>query len=176
MDEMNRQMKKKAADQDRVINIGDISSISGGTINISGGDIQQDSRTIHTEGGSYIEGNVNTGGGDFVGRDKISFDTEMNGIFTLSILIQRLIAARQSISPEEKDDLMVLAKDLEYEVGLGEMADEGNLARRLRFLGKLDPEILLAVLQKLVDPAAGFSSVVRRVAEKMSAAYDGTRV
>lgn len=30
------------------------------------------SRTIDTGGGAYVEGQVNTGGGDFVGRDKIS--------------------------------------------------------------------------------------------------------
>jgi hypothetical protein len=29
-------------------------------------------RTIDTGGGAYIEGNVTTGGGDFVGRDKIT--------------------------------------------------------------------------------------------------------
>lgn len=32
---------------------------------------QKDSRRIETEGGAYIEGQVHTGGGDFIGRDKI---------------------------------------------------------------------------------------------------------
>ncbi len=59
------------------VNIGSIKDISGGTLNIAGGDINQESergksrRTINTSGGTYIEGSVNTGGGDFVGRDKI---------------------------------------------------------------------------------------------------------
>ncbi len=34
-------------------------------------DDNQDNRHIDTEGGAYIEGNVDTGDGDFVGRDKI---------------------------------------------------------------------------------------------------------
>jgi hypothetical protein len=32
-------------------------------------------RQINTGGGAYIEGNVDTGGGDFTGRDKIARDT-----------------------------------------------------------------------------------------------------
>ena len=38
-------------------------------------------RVIHTGGGAYVEGNVNTGGGDFVGRDKnILQANNINGI------------------------------------------------------------------------------------------------
>lgn len=51
------------------IDIGGIQNVSGGQVNIAGRDITH-KRTIHTGGGAYIEGDVNTGGGDFVGRDK----------------------------------------------------------------------------------------------------------
>jgi hypothetical protein len=34
--------------------------------------VKGDKRTIKTDGGTYIEGDVSTGGGDFVGRDRIT--------------------------------------------------------------------------------------------------------
>ena len=34
-----------------------------------GDDVQGNKHEVHTEGGAYVEGSVNTGGGNFIGRD-----------------------------------------------------------------------------------------------------------
>lgn len=47
------------------VQVGGISNLQGGEINIAGGDIH---RQVNTGGGTYIEGSVNTGGGAFIGR------------------------------------------------------------------------------------------------------------
>ena len=38
-------------------------------------------KSLHTGGGSLIEGDVETGGGDFVGRDKVTIGTIVNNLF-----------------------------------------------------------------------------------------------
>src|SRR5689334_319560 len=38
-------------------------------------------KSIHTGGGPVIEGGVDTGGGDFVGRDKVTISTIINNLF-----------------------------------------------------------------------------------------------
>jgi tetratricopeptide (TPR) repeat protein len=50
-------------------------------LNALGSDNQQGSvdRTIETSGGAYVEGNLNTGGGTFVGRDKNVYGDEIHG-------------------------------------------------------------------------------------------------
>ena len=61
-----RRLEERLASGAGGVQIGSISNVSGGTINIAGGDIHQETRHINTGGGAYIEGNVNTGGGDFI--------------------------------------------------------------------------------------------------------------
>lgn len=41
--------------------------------------MESDKKAVDTGGGSYISGNVNTGGGDFVGRDKVVHGDEIRG-------------------------------------------------------------------------------------------------
>ncbi len=168
MDEKNSQNKKTAADQDRVINIGDISSISGGTINVSEGYVRQESHTISTEGGAYIEGNVNTGGGDFVGRDPYKvLGSDMESIAQLFEKIYATIDAHPRLVPTEKEDLVAEVKDVQAEIAKGDEADESILTRRLRNVQRMAPDILDLVLSTLTNPAAGFSVMVRTCADKI---------
>src|SRR6266498_2274608 len=48
-----------------------VSGVSGGQVNVAGGDVRQENRTVNTGGGVYIEGSVEVQG-DFAGRDKIT--------------------------------------------------------------------------------------------------------
>jgi len=173
MSEKSSRSKKKDNDQDRVINIGDISSISGGNVNIGGGDIRQDfrqgGRTIDTGGGSYIEGNVNTGGGDFVGRDKVTIGAGMDEVARLFEQIFQAIEARPATSREDKEDLRTTVKEVQDEAAKGDQVNESFLARQLRNLGRMAPDILEVVLATLTNPAAGISTAVRKIAEKMKA-------
>jgi hypothetical protein len=41
--------------------------------------VQGGKQEVHTEGGAYVQGNVTTSGGDFVGRDKITHGDEVHG-------------------------------------------------------------------------------------------------
>ena len=56
------------------VQIGNISNVHGGEINIAGKDLIQDQRQVNIEQGNYFEGPVNTAGGDFVGGDKVAGD------------------------------------------------------------------------------------------------------
>jgi hypothetical protein len=53
------------------IQVGNISNSSGIAIGSNATSTINQPRTIDTGGGAYIEGNINTGGGDFIGRDKV---------------------------------------------------------------------------------------------------------
>ena len=169
MSEKMPQSKKKTADQDRgVINIGDISSISGGTINVSGGDFRQESRAINTQGGVYIEGNVDTGGGDFIGRDQ--YNVSIGGVESMAQLFRKVytaIEADSRLTPPEKEDLIADVKDVQTEVAQGGWANESLLTRRLRNIQRMSPDILDLVFSTLANPTVGASMVVRKIADKI---------
>jgi hypothetical protein len=168
MEEKSSQSKKQAADQDRVINIGDINSISRGTINISGEQIHQEDRTIDTGGSAYIGGNVNTGGGDFVGRDQypvLAGNTEK--IAQLFEKIYAGIEAHPDLAQMDKEDLMAEVKDVQIETAKGDEADESFLIRRLHNIQRMVPDIFDLVLSTLISPASGFSVEVRAIAARI---------
>jgi len=171
------------------INIGNISEISGGEINIANGDI--DKRSINTDGGAYIGGNVNTSGGDFVGRDKnvaagergvaiggnVSGSTIITGdrnvVGSTDTLQQEYIQhifeaieSRPDTDPVDKEDLKAAVQEIRKEDSKGETADETFIARRLRNIQRMAPDILDVVIEMIKNPVAGFGFVVRNVVEK----------
>jgi hypothetical protein len=96
------------------VQVGDISQVSGGEINIAGRDVvKKESRKIDTGGGAYIEGGVSTGGGDFVGRDKITYSGAQEGVTLeqFSELLQQIqvilsqAGLDQETAQEIEDDL-----------------------------------------------------------------------
>ncbi len=151
-------------------------------------------RKIDTGGGAYIGGSVNTGGGDFVGRDKIVSTGErgvaIGGNVSNSTIvtgdhntvgstvtlrqehIQQIFEAidrHPSLSETDKADLKAEVQDLETEDAKGEQADEAFIARRLRNIQRMAPDILDVVLATLVNPVAGFGMVAKKVAGKIRA-------
>jgi hypothetical protein len=173
MSEKINQPKKNEAEQNGVVNIGDISSISGDKINITGDESsdapvqQESSRIVDIEGGSYIEGNIKAGGVDFLGRDTIDIAANLEDVIRLFNNINDLVDEKEDATPEEKDDLHLIIKEIEVEAIKGEETDESILARRLRMLGKVSPDIFEIVLDTLGNPEAGISEVTRNVAMKM---------
>jgi len=139
--------------------------------------------------GSHLSGGVKVTGGDFVGRDKtevrITGDGNVVGDYSSATVVKRTgdpeavarafrqfyaaVEARPDTSPEDKADLRVELKELEEEVTKGEQANEGFLARRLRHIGRMAPDVLDVVTFTLANPAAGFAMVAQKVAQKAQA-------
>jgi hypothetical protein len=145
-----------------------ISGVSGGQVNLAMNDLHQENRTVDTGGGSYIEGNVETGGGDFVGRDQIS-----NVYYSLEVdrLFQTIYAHldRKDLPAAHREDLQADLKEVEQEVAKGDQVDEGFLARRLRNIQRMAPDILDVILASIVNPVAGGLLALRKIVEKMKA-------
>ncbi len=150
-------------------------------------------KKINTNGGAYIGGNVNTGGGDFVGRDKkitvgqsgvhIGGNVNNSNIVTGnnnavgSTIAQKAeyihnlyakIESRPNTDPLDKEDLKSALAEIVEEDNKGENADESFIARRLRNIQRIAPDILEVALATIADPAAGFGMVAKKVAERMS--------
>lgn len=149
-------------------------------------------KKVDTGGGAYIGGNVNTGGGDFVGRDKIvkaerggvaiggsvSGSTIITGDYnvvgsTVTLqekYIQQIfteIDKHPNLNALDKDDLKAAVQELQQEDAKGSNADETFIARHLRNIQRMAPEILDVMLETIKNPVAGFGLVARKVAEKM---------
>ena len=153
-----------------------------------------DEPKINTGGGAYIGGNINTGGGDFVGRDK-TVTAERGGVViggnvsnsnivtgdnnvittTTTITLQEqyiqqiyeIIEERSDTDPLDKEDLKVAVEEIQEEDQKGEKAEESFIARRLRNIQRIAPDILDVAIAAITNPVAGFGMVAKKVAEKM---------
>lgn len=135
-------------------------------------------------------GDVYTGGGDFVGRIKfakaevggVSIGGDVSGstivtgdhnIIGSTITqneehIQKVFTRsdeRPDTDPLDKEDLKTDVKEIQEEVSKGEKADETFIARRLRNIQHIAPDILEVVLSTIANPVAGFGMVARTIAE-----------
>ena len=141
-------------------------------------------------GGDYIEGNV---GGDYIGGDKITIEsggiaisgnnvnspiiTGNNNIIGSTInqqaqFIQQIYTAienRPDTDPLDKDDLKANVDEIKAEDAKGDQADETFIARRLRNIQRMAPDILEVVVAIITNPVAGFGVITKKVAEKMKA-------
>lgn len=150
------------------------------------------STTISTGGGAYIGGSVKVGR-DFVGRDQtvITGDGNVVGDHSSATVVKirqapdpgavarafrdfyAAVEAHPDIPPQEQADLQAELQELEQEVAKGGEADEGFLARRLRNVGRMAPDILEVVLATFANPAAGLGLVAKKVADRIKATAEG---
>lgn len=124
---------------------------------------------VHTQGGAYISGHVNTGGGN-IGRD----DHRKSGIGAdeLEVIFESLfreINNRTDLENNDKADLISEIDELRKELSAKEQPDESFLMRRLRNIERMAPDILDVVLTTITNPVAGFGTVAKKVAEKIKA-------
>ncbi|MEA3351523.1 MAG: hypothetical protein U9Q82_12935 [Chloroflexota bacterium] len=154
-------------------------------------------KKTNTEGGAYIGGGVNTGGGDFVGRDKnitagergIAIGGNVSGSnivtgdhnvvgSTVNMQEQYIQQVFEAINTHpdsehvEKEDLKAAVQEIQQEDGKGETADETFISRRLRNIKRIAPDIHDVVLTTIANPAAGFGMVAKKVAEKIKLEAD----
>ena len=125
--------------------------------------------------------NVNIGGGvhiekgDFIGHDK-NVSVESGGIHVEGDALQKelfesllkRIDQRPNTPPEDADDLKTNVQEFKAEADKGEQADESFLARRLRNIERIAPDIGEVLLATVTNPAAGFAMIVKKVAERAS--------
>ncbi len=151
------------------------------------------STAINTGGGAYVGGHVTVTGGDFVGRDKreirITGDGNVVGDSSSATVVKpaadpeavarvfrqfhAAVEAHPDLPPQDRADLQADLAELEEEVARGEQADEGFLARRLRNIGRMAPDILEVVLATFARPSAGLGVVARKVAQRMRIEAEG---
>ena len=154
----------------------------------------QKSSKSNSVGGTYIGGNVNTGGGDFVGRDQITtaegggvaisgnvsgstIVTGNHNVVSSTVKLQEqylkqvytAIEERPNTKPLDKEDLKANVDEIRAEDTKGDQADEAFIARRMRSIQRMAPDILEVVIATITNPLAGFGMVAQKVAEKIKA-------
>jgi hypothetical protein len=125
---------------------------------------------------------INTGGGMYNERGTVhnSYGTQVNasdGAYVGSVggsaLSGALADARQRIAAldERELDVELLTTSLnhiEAEIANGDAADETRIARALRTLGGLVPDIAAVVIASLTSPTAGVTTAVSAAARRVS--------
>jgi hypothetical protein len=143
------------------------------------------------DGGLEIGGNVSVTSGDFVGGDK-NVRVSKGGVFvggnvqgsnivtgnhnrvsnqgsTRDALFEEIIEKieqRPETPPEDKEDLKANVAEIKAEAEKGEQADESFLARRLRNIERIAPDIAEVVLATLSNPISGIGIVMKKVVER----------
>lgn len=88
---------------------------------------EEESRQIHTEGGAYFEGGIQTQGGDFVARDKINIDVAAGAQF---ILQQALNNAEQARAQEQFENEKIAQAVANYASSLQQLSQNVQLLVR----------------------------------------------
>jgi hypothetical protein len=161
--ERSNRMYQKITGQSGGIHFG-----QGNVVDVQGGVAGRDKIDINTGGGAYVGRNVIVHGGDFVGRDQ--FKTASPSADEMTDLFEKIFARIEShpgLSQADKEDLKAEVVDVKADTSKAGQIDESVLIRRLRNIGRIAPDILDVVLATLVNPAAGFVVVARKVAEKV---------
>ena len=112
-----------------------------------------------------IGGNV-TGSNIVIGNNNNVTNTTLN-VSALFDDIYKKLDARQDIPPQEKADLRAELKDVQQELEKPQ-PDETFLARRMRNIKRMAPDMLDVALETLKNPLGGVAEIMKKVAKKMS--------
>jgi hypothetical protein len=83
------------------------------------------------------------------------------------ITIYKQVEERSNLSSTDKADLKSELQTFEDEDKKGPESNEGFLAQRLRNVRRIAPDILEVAIATIANPAAGFGTIAKKVAEKM---------
>ena len=137
----------------------------GGNVTLSRGDFVTGDKNVKVDkggvfvGGDVQDSNIVTGDHNQVGNQ----DSTREVLFTEVI---KKIEQRPNTSPEDKEDLKANVVEIKAEAEKGEQADESFLSRRLRNIERIAPDIADVVLATLTNPVAGFSMIIKKVADR----------
>ena len=121
---------------------------------------------IHHVSGNYFEGDVSTGGGDFVIGSKTEIDASQHISHTIFETIYNQVESRQDTSQEQKTQIKAEIEALQAEAKKVEAVDKKFVKERLRNLKKMAPDIWEVVVATLANPVAGINLVVSKIAQK----------
>ena len=152
---------------DNVNRSGGISFGNNAKVTVKGDMVSGDKNVtnVNTGGGAYVGG-----GGKFVGRD----DQSVTGMTAPDIEkffapIYQQIDAQRDLDPQDKEDLKSDVQDVQNEIENGDDADEKALARALRHIKRMAPDILDVIVTTFANPSAGAATVIRKVVEQAKA-------
>lgn len=104
-------------------------------------------------------------------RNSTIFTEDYNRVdsaYKFSTIFQQ-IEGKRDLPQVEKSDLKSELKTFEDEDKKGPEANEGFLAQRLRNIRRIAPNILEAATAIILNPATGFGTIAKKVAEKIKA-------
>jgi hypothetical protein len=158
------------------IHIGDLAGSSGGTVNIETGSIPDEKGrpSVQIDSGSYVAGNIYTGGGDFIARDYLTpveafqqAEPEVDPAI-VDKLFDPILA---DVERMKVDDLHVLVADcvnqLKAEAALGQAASPSEVAGRMRMLTVVAPQIAERVRATFREPQPGISRVFWEISQQL---------
>ncbi|TAH51164.1 MAG: CHAT domain-containing protein [Chloroflexota bacterium] len=151
-------------------------NISGGTIHV-GGDMVAGDKVVHGDE-IHAGGDVNTvtiGAGASVGQVAAGSNiTQTQGASAqdLAVLfnaIYKQIDARANDPNVERGEIRDTVKNIESEVAKGDTANPTKVERWLKFLKDIAPDILEVTANAILNPVAGVTTAIKKIAEKMRA-------
>jgi hypothetical protein len=127
--------------------------------------VGRDQKISASRGGVVIGGDV-TGSNIVAGNNNV-----VGNVTNITNVFQEIYrkVEETNLPTQEKEDLTAMVKEVEEEVKKGDQADETFLARQLRNIQRMAPEILEVIVTTFTNPAAGLGLVARRIAERMKA-------
>ena len=135
---------------------------------IGGGDfVGRDKNTTVNQGGVHIGGSV-TGSNIITGNNNVI--TQTTKITLQEQYIQQVyseIEKRPNTDPLDKEDMKAAVEEIQQEDEKGGQANESVIARQMRIIQRMAPDILDVVIATITNPVAGFGVVAKKVAEKM---------
>jgi len=158
--------------------VGTVLSGEGSTVNVGGqhhtGDMVQGDKVDGDKvgGDKTTVGDISESKGIAIGRDASATVTETHGLSDEALLklfdtIYKQVKTNTDLSTQEKDDVKADVDDLKAEAGKDPTTvDESFLARRLRNIERMAPDIIDTIATTAVNPVAGVVSVWQKIVKK----------
>ncbi|HSL44992.1 MAG TPA: hypothetical protein VK897_16290 [Anaerolineales bacterium] len=126
---------------------------------------------------SDVSGNMNIAGGNITTQHTTT-DLSTARLARLFDELYTLIESRADTSSTDKDDLKMEVREIQSVVTeaakKNENVNEEFLARRLRNIARISPDILDVVVATFANPLAGLGLAVKKIAEKAKEGIGGT--
>lgn len=151
-------------------------NISGGTVNVGGSIIGGD-KIVHgneiNAGGNVNVANIGAGAqiGQFAQGNNIqqTQGASAQDLAALFNAIYKQIDALPNERNADKPDIKDAVKKIETEAAKGEQGNPNTVERWFKFLKDLAPDILEVTAAALLNPVAGISTTIKKIAEKARA-------
>jgi hypothetical protein len=125
-------------------------AIGAGGVVVGGNSGNVNTGTQHFSGGTVVFGGVDTGGGDFIGRDKIIHGTPVADFAPLLAVI-----AQASAPADKQAKAMQQVATLQAEVAKGKQADDTVIAAMLESVVALIPATVNTLVGMFSNPLLG---------------------